>query len=369
MEYLKFHFKQGGDMKINQHNMLAGLLLVSMTFSSCLETHVTNRIDRDGSVHRTVVCKSDDSDDFSYSKFPVPVDESWMKTVTYELDTTPPEPGNIFPVKDTTWIYTYAKDFENAGEINNLYLTGNDRFNHVARRAEFSRKFNWFFSRILFSETIEPMVKGVNPLEFFTEEEYEVFLMNDAELQTFINHPDSVKRKDFVDQVEVRTEDWMTMCLAEDYLNRLADYAVSHNADIQKETILAKRDLFIEKVEDESDIPELTALIFDNAPEVLFGDGIIVFFEETERFYEQVFDIGGSSYTMDFVMPGILTYANGTIINKQRVSWDVSSERFFAIPFVMEAESRVINLWAWIVSAVFIVFVLTGLFKKKKAAL
>jgi hypothetical protein len=37
--------------------------------------------------------------------------------------------------------------------------------------------------------------------------------------------------------------------------------------------------------------------------------------------------------------------------------------------FVMEAESRVINLWAWIVSAVFIVFVLTGLFKKKKAAL
>jgi hypothetical protein len=299
----------------------------------------------------------------------VPVDESWIKTVTYELDTTPAEPGNIFPDKDTTWIYTYARDFEDAEEINNLYEEGNDRFNHVKRRAEFSRKFNWFFSRILFIETIEPMVQGVDPQEFFTQEEYEVFIMSDSELQQYINHPDSLMRRDFVDQVEVRTEDWMTMCLAEDYLQRLADFAASHNADIEKDSILSKKDLFIAKVEDESDIPELTALIFDVAPEVLFGDEISMFFEETGQFYEQVFDIGGSSYTMDFVMPGTLTDANGTIINKQRVSWDVSSERFFAMSFVMEAESRVINLWAWIVSAVFIVFVLTGLFKKKKAAL
>ena len=353
-------------MKINQNLFITGLLAISLTFSSCLETHVTNKVNSDGSVLRTVVCTSDDIDDFDFSEYPLLVEETWKKDITFKFDSVENDSGLLVPDTDTIWVYTYRKNFDNADELNGAYSSGQDRYNHAKRTVEFKKQFRWFYSRILFSEKVESLIEGIDPEEYFTAEEFEVFNMQDHERITYINHADSVQRKTFVEHVEAKTEEWMTESLIEDYIQRLAGYVEANGSAIDSSQIYENRNSFRVVFDDESGLKEATEYVFSGDLEDLFGIGIYNFFEETELLYEQLFDVTGSGYTMDFVMPGALTYANGAIIDANLVRWSVETEKFFASPYIMEAESRVMNLWAWIVSAVFVVFVFIGLFKGKR---
>ena len=146
----------------------------------------------------------------------------------------------------------------------------------------------------------------------------------------------------------------------------MAGYVEANGSAIDSSQIYENRNSFRVVFDDESGLKEATEYVFSGDLEDLFGIGIYNFFEETELLYEQLFDVTGSGYTMDFVMPGTLTYANGAIVGVNLVRWNVETEKFFASPYIMEAESRVMNLWAWIVSAVFVVFVFIGLFKGKR---
>ncbi len=355
-------------MRLNQKILIVGLVMVSMTFSSCLETHVTNTVMTNGSVLRTVVFKSDNIEDFDFSVYPVPVDETWRKIISFEMGKSETNNDSIDSVGDTTWIYTYEKNFNSVDEINKLYDAGFDSYGHTSRRAEFEKKFRWFFSNVIFREILDAMIVGVAPESYFSREEYEVFLMEDTARLQYVNHPDSVQRIKFVEHVISKTDDWRMTCLAEDFVHRLAKYVDESVTVITSDQVKAKHDDIVDMVGSESDLYEITALVFDENPEVIFGEGILTFFNETELFYERIFDVENIGYTMGFVMPGKLTDANGSIIDKNLVQWHVSSEKFFATPFVMLAESRIVNVWAWIISAVFVVFVLVGIFNNKKAA-
>lgn len=355
-------------MKFNNSAFLTGLLMVSLTFSSCLETHVTNTVMSNGSVLRTVVCKSDNIDDFDFESYPVPVDETWRKKVTFEIDTIESEPGIFDEGSDTTWIYTYERKFNSVGAINEMYESGIDKYQHTKRTVAFEKEFRWFFSNVIFQEKIEPLIVGIDPKEYFSEDEYVIFGMQDHELAEYINHPDSIERKKKVELVEDKVDDWMTESLIEDYLKRLASYANNASGSIDSLQVMeVDVDLKI-SFEDESGLREATEMAFNDDLEVLFGTDVYDFFDNTELLYERLFEISGSGYTMDFIMPGTLTDANGAIIDKNLVRWSVASEDFFATPYVMQAESRVINIWAWIVSAIFVLFVLMGLLRNKKSA-
>jgi hypothetical protein len=60
-------------------------------------------------------------------------------------------------------------------------------------------------------------------------------------------------------------------------------------------------------------------------------------------------------------MPGKVTGTNGFIDKTDQLLWPVKSDFFLTENYEMWAESKVINKWAWIVTGVFILFVLTGL--------
>ena len=59
-------------------------------------------------------------------------------------------------------------------------------------------------------------------------------------------------------------------------------------------------------------------------------------------------------------MPGKLTSSNGFVDSSHILLWPVIDEYFLAEDYVMWAESRVPNIWAWIVSGIFVLFVGTG---------
>ena len=63
-------------------------------------------------------------------------------------------------------------------------------------------------------------------------------------------------------------------------------------------------------------------------------------------------------------MPGELIGTNGFIDSSQVLMWHVKSDFFMTEPYQMWAESKTSNLWAWIITGVFLLFVATGLLIK-----
>jgi hypothetical protein len=66
-------------------------------------------------------------------------------------------------------------------------------------------------------------------------------------------------------------------------------------------------------------------------------------------------------YSIRIIMPGKLTGTNGFIDNSSGLFWPVKSEYFLTEPYEMWAESKEPNLLAFIITAVFLLFVLTGI--------
>ena len=65
-------------------------------------------------------------------------------------------------------------------------------------------------------------------------------------------------------------------------------------------------------------------------------------------------------YSVRINMPGNLTGTNGFIDSSKVLLWPVQSDFFLTEPYEMWAESKLPNRWAWIVSGLFLVFVITG---------
>lgn len=71
-------------------------------------------------------------------------------------------------------------------------------------------------------------------------------------------------------------------------------------------------------------------------------------------------------YSVRIVMPGKLIQTNGYIDSTQSLFWQVNPDFFFCDNYEMWAESKTPNIWAWIISGAFLVFVSAGILIKRK---
>jgi hypothetical protein len=69
-------------------------------------------------------------------------------------------------------------------------------------------------------------------------------------------------------------------------------------------------------------------------------------------------------YSVRIIMPGKLIGTNGLMDSTNVLLWPVKSEYFLTRPYEMWAESKEPNKWAWIVSGIFLLFVLAGIIFK-----
>ena len=76
------------------------------------------------------------------------------------------------------------------------------------------------------------------------------------------------------------------------------------------------------------------------------------------------FWINFKEYSVRIVMPGKVMDTNGFIDSSKVLLWPVKSDYFLTEPYEMWAESKIPNRWAWIVSGLFLIFVVTGVIIK-----
>jgi hypothetical protein len=344
------------------------LIVLSLFFSviSCdePETSVTNFVHPDGSVTRRIEMRSPDNNPetrFKSSDLQVPFDVTWAVTDSCEVN----EKG------DTTWVRRAVKLFNNTDEINQTYLADSGINNGITRKADFKRKFLWFHTRYTFSERIEKTLSFGYPVtDFLNPEELAYFYSPEIMQADKQNGADSMKYRHLEDTINYKTDKWMEKNLVSEWIGDFSELLNGKGGSkLSLDTLKEREDELLNSVK-----------LFDSKFDSLWESGIILknWIGDTEAIkYRTEADSAiecvtskllkdFSGYSMKVVMPGKLIGTNGFIDSSKVIIWPVKSDYFLTGPYIMQAESKVSNVWAWIISGLFVAFVLTGLLIKIK---
>jgi hypothetical protein len=376
-------------------------LSMIMLFSCNYETYVINTVHKDGSVTRKVIMKNSE-EKFEPEKYRVPVDSTWQTKIDMDIN----EAG------DTSWILTAEKHFGNVDEINEEYINDQGSNQYLERKAYFSKSFKWFTTVFRYSETIDKFMTIACPVsDYLSDEELKFFYLPGNVRTELQNGNDSLKYEALSDTVELKSEVWIWTSFVRQWVEIFYDLFGDHpDLSIDKEEMSSKESAFVkqlidydksEKEKDEEalqimlnaedeevvDVPEekTEQEVKDEEPDDI---ELIIISILGEKFYStfkteidsamSVLEtmtepfISVDNYDIEIRMPGNIIASNGYVNtdpdseNSSGILWLVKGEYFLTQQYEMWAESRVNNYWAWIISALFILFVITGFVIRSK---
>ena len=348
-------------MQNRKLKQLIALILVTAASCNQPETIVTNIVHRDGSVTRRIEMRNSENK-FEVSDLQVPYDSTWIIRDSMEFT------GE----GDTIWVKRAEKLFADIDEINRDYQTDSGANKNIIRYAEFRKKFKWFNTEYNFSEVIEKKMSYGYPVrEFLNQEELRWFYSPYKLTDEKKNGPDSLKYRAFNDTVDKKLERWYMKNLVSEWIcefSVLTGERVSN--ELTKESLKRRENEFVEIVQ--KDIEHFDSL-WQNGTLLreFIGEANAIKYKTeadsaaitaTERFW-----VDFKSYTVRSVMPGKNTDTNGFIDSAGFLLWPVNSDFFLTEPYIMRAESKTPNLWAWLVSGLFLLFVITGIALKRKS--
>jgi hypothetical protein len=332
------------------------LAMILMVVVSCdePETVVTNFVHPDGSITRKIEMRNL-KNNFKTSDVQVPFDNTWTVKDSVEIGTK----------GDTVWIKRAEKLFKNVEEINSAYRLDTGANKIASRHAGFEKKFKWFNTEFRFSEIIDKQLEYGYPIgEFLNSEELKYFYSPEGLKSEKEHGPDSLKFRALSDSISHRTDKWAVKNIISEWIGEFAKLTEGKEGKgISVESLKVHENDMVRVVEK-----------YDKTFDSLWAKGEILkeFIGETDAlkykteadsalsYVEKYFLIDFKKYSVRIVMPGKLTGTNGFIDSSKILLWPVISDYFMTEPYEMWAESKVPNIWAWIVSGMFLVFVFTG---------
>ncbi len=346
---------------MKRYSLKSVIALFIFLLFSCNETVVTNIVHPDGSVTRRIEIKDPDGKNFDPEYYRVPFDSTWIITDTFELS----DKG------DTTWVRRAEKLFRNVEEINKEYNNDKGTNMNFAREARFRKRFHWFNTAYIFSENIEKIFQYGYPIEqFLTKQELEYYYLPENVLDDRRNGPDSTMIKQIEDSIDIKSDKWLIWCGISEWNEEFLKLAENNGQWESSKELFQNKDSEIfnsleQSMKDtsESDMDTTFAKIFKN----VFGEELYMTFRTEidsslniiEKRFESATEFDG--YSVRTLMPGKLVATNGFIDPNGEILYPVKMEYFLAQPYQMWAESKSSNTWAWVVSGVFVGFVVVGL--------
>jgi hypothetical protein len=308
--------------------------------------------------------KKNEENKFDISNVQLPYDDTWIVKDSLEVS----ENG------DTTWVKRAEKLFRSADEINMDYKTDSSFNRGVSRSTAFSKKFKWFHTYYRFAEKIDrKLIHGYPVSDFLNKDELAWFYLPEDVRNKKENSQDSLKFNALKDSVKKKSDMWFTRNFVSEWISEFGRLTNEKSAPgIDVESLKAREDEFMNALnkinESEQNFDSLWksgAIIRDFIGEA----NALKFKPEADSALELSTNslfIDFRNYTIKFVMPGKVTGSNGFIDSMQVLLWPVESDYFLTEPYEMWAESKVPNLWAWIVSGLFVLFAFTGILVTRK---
>jgi hypothetical protein len=338
--------------------LVVSLMLLFTVSCNDPETIVTNFVHPDGSITRKIEMRSIERDTqkrFNKSDIQVPLDSSWKVKDSCEVD----EKG------DTIYVRRAEKLFKNIEEINQAYSADSGSNKSISRKVAFKKSFKWFNTEFRFSERVDKRLSFGYPVKnFLNNEELRYFYSPEVLQNNNTDGPDSVKYRTLRDSIKFKTDKWTAKNMVSEWIGEFSRLTSSKaSSDMSLKALKSREDEFAGLILKE-----------DKGLDSLWKNGIILrefIGEQNALKYKTEADSALSivtnkifanfeNYSVRIVMPGKLIGTNGFIDSTKKMIWPVTSDYFISEPYEMWAESKTPNSWAWIVSGIFLLFVLSG---------
>lgn len=230
--------------------------------------------------------------------------------------------------------------------------------------------FRWFYTYYTYTcDFREITEKGPVPIDrYLSKSEQALLFQGDISGYRGMN---GIELKNELDDIEQKFLEWfyhtqfeLSYEVVEQFLQKSGD--VTRLEKIKKE----KREVFERdenrKKEDECS-PQYVCTLLDKRYETdFFTDLYKVNEKEMQQVYEEkciTMELFGYQIKFELAMPGELLSANTSLRENDRLVWKVDAYRLLGGNYVLKAESRVMNWWAFCVTGLLIVLVGYGLIK------
>ncbi|MEA1876431.1 MAG: hypothetical protein U9N86_06170 [Bacteroidota bacterium] len=324
----------------------------------CLDIYFTTEIKPNGEISKTIVFEGDSSEILNVY-FPFMDDESW-------------ESEWIYIDKDKSKLIL-SKTFKNAKQAG-LDLNPDDSLPYIRFQPELKKKFRWFFSYYEYND----LLLAINPFdkidwrEYLTEDEVDLIPMDEEDREA---DPRYIKIE--YETTEKRFEEYLLNSGFEEFFQIFIHAMKQTNGiSLKEEDVIAKKQEILE-LAIESDN--------DNVEEILVSFQTILDSTDVNRIGEQNKDLlGYVDQKIDFFenafvdnlhftirMPGLLINTNSNQIEGNSLSWEIDGFDAYFKDYPMKAESRIVNIWAFVVAGLALAILLFSLiwsvFRRKKA--
>lgn len=347
-------------MKNKVLKLILSIVMLSVISCNEPETMVTNIVHPDGSVTRKIEMKSNESkteDRFKLSDLQVPFDSTWIVRDSCEIN----EKG------DTTWVRRAEKKFRNSDEINSTYLADKGANKQFSRKSVFIKKFRWFNTVYRFSENIDKLMLNGYPIgNYLNDEERNYFYSPESVNSDKLAGPDSIKYKILDDTVQYKVETWTLKSMVSEWIGEFSTLTAGKGEKIMvKDLLKAREDELVDLIRAKENNEKFDSLWSNGIilKEYLGEANYLKYRTEADTAAEKVINLvlnPFKDYSVRISMPGKLTGTNGFADSSNVLLWPVKSDYFLTAKYEMWAESKIPNRWAWIVSGLFLAFVLTG---------
>ena len=361
--------------KINYIKKTILLFCAIFLFNACVNEYtITTKIFPDGYRKRIITIKGDSSAIYN-SEYPIMKDNGWETSL------------ELVDEKDEKYLYTAKKHFNSIKELQEEFYIENNRDIKVNSDIKLKKQFRWFYTYLTYTEIFKTLCpfNSIPAKENFSEKEI-ILLKSPPDDENLLTREDSLKSDEFEDLVDNKLEKWLLRNTFEEIFRIVLNGAEkSDDPDFTPGLLLEKKNQMIHLIENYDDPQSeeekrIMKLIDGNeqtdyntwikALEGFMNTKSIWMVVESERsdleeFTRQYKIIEGYSifneYTNIIQIPGLILSTNTKTIEGNTLTWKYGLLQFLLMDYEMEVESRIINIWAFILSGLFILVIIAGI--------
>lgn len=335
-------------------NLLISSLLCIVLFTSCENPiSMKTKVHEDGSLDKTIILEK--TNDFRAEKnmFGINQDKGW--TV------------NSIKLSDSAQRYRieFTKSFKSAEEANLELDNKSDSLFRI--QSTFEKKFRWFYTYITYTETFKAINRFnlVSADDYFNQEDHSFIDRLPGEGKS-ISKADSIYMETLNQKIAER---FVNMAILEEQLEILKEVMGRNGIDKQWEDSLKKeKELIYNIIDEDKGNPRLAEKIADTLKIPLPQPQASGDFKELSKDFNSRLSFMGfandGQYVNEVEMPWTITNSNADSAYNNTLVWRPLATKFAFKDYTMVAEARKLNLWAVVISCIFLLVAIYFVVKK-----
>ena len=371
--------------------LFLGILFVA----SCSQpTDILTVINPDGSCYREFTENADSAFlmgnmSANHNPFPTDIDSTWKITWSFrgaKLSTDFPlskavidsiskltaNHGRLEGKVSKEPVTVFARrDYKSVEDMDSTFrFKKSNEWSLIKVKHRLDKQFRWFYTYYTYRETY-PMIKTGFELPI------ENYMTKDEAMFWFTGKPNILQGKDGMEmredlgKIEENYNKWITQNLWNaEYKVLLNNYDSLSKKPVAKEQLQTLQDSIynskIKNLEDVNMEKALNSFFKTNAFSELWNNQNSPMKKFEKDFGEKFASFHFQGFNYKLILPGKITQPGDAIIHGDTLVWELTSQRLVPADYVIEAQSRKANVWAFILTGILALVAVASFFWKPK---